>query len=118
MRASRCVLDEARLVVAHAGLPEGYHGDDSKRARRLALYGETIGVVGDSGLPDRKAWAADYSGPAAVVYGHTPVPVASWMNNTINIDTGCVFGGSLTALRWPERELVSVAATATHYQRD
>ena len=47
-----------------------------------------------------------------VVYGHTPVPEPEWLNRTINIDTGCVFGGKLTALRYPERELVSVPARA------
>ena len=51
-----------------------------------------------------------------VVYGHTPVPEAVWVNGTINIDTGCVFGGSLTALRYPERELVSVPARETYYE--
>jgi protein phosphatase len=49
-----------------------------------------------------------------VVYGHTPVPNAEWLNKTINIDTGCVFGGSLTALRYPELETVSVAARQTY----
>ena len=51
-----------------------------------------------------------------VVYGHTPVPEAVWVNGTINIDTGCVFGGRLTALRYPERELVSVPARETYYE--
>ena len=48
------------------------------------------------------------------MYGHTPVPQPEWLNRTINIDTGCVFGGSLTAVRYPEKELVSVAARATY----
>ncbi len=56
----------------------------------------------------RYNWAAEYRGSAMVVYGHTPVPEPEWLNRTINIDTGCVFGGKLTALRYPERELVSV----------
>ena len=51
-----------------------------------------------------------------VVYGHTPTPQAEWINNTICIDTGCVFGGSLTALRYPERDLVSVPAKHTYYE--
>ena len=51
-----------------------------------------------------------------VVYGHTPVPDAEWLNNTICIDTGCVFGGELTALRYPERELVSVPAQRAYYE--
>ena len=49
-----------------------------------------------------------------MVYGHTPVPEPEWLNRTTNIDTGCVFGGKLTALRWPEREFVSVPALKTY----
>src|SRR5205814_370739 len=80
----------------------------------FALYGETTGETDEFGLPVRHNWAAEYRGSAAVVYGHTPVPEADWLNRTINIDTGCVFGGKLTALRWPEREVVSVPAAKVY----
>lgn len=113
---SHYVLDGGRLVVAHAGLPERYHGRSSGRVRDLALYGDTDGETDEFGLPVRYQWAEDYRGEAAVVYGHTPVPEAAWVNNTICIDTGAVFGGELTALRWPERDLVSVPAVAEHYE--
>ncbi len=112
---SHYVLDGGRLVVAHAGLSERYHGRTSGRVRSLALYGDTSGETDDYGLPVRYPWADDYRGRAAVVYGHTPVPVAGWVNNTICLDTGAVFGGQLTALRWPERTLVSVPAEREHY---
>ncbi|MGA2500875.1 MAG: polynucleotide kinase-phosphatase, partial [Tepidisphaeraceae bacterium] len=104
------VLDGGRLVVAHAGMKEKYIGRASARVREFALYGETTGETDEFGLPVRYNWAAEYRGRAAVVYGHTPVPEADWLNRTINIDTGCVFGGKLTALRWPEKEVYSVAA--------
>ena len=113
---SHYVLDGGRLVVAHAGLSERYHGRSSGRVRDLALYGDTDGETDEFGLPVRYPWAEDYRGEAAVVYGHTPVPEASWVNNTICIDTGAVFGGELTALRWPERDLVSVPAVCEHYE--
>jgi len=105
---SHYVLDSGKLVVAHAGLREELQGRSSGAVREFALYGETTGETDEFGLPVRYNWAADYRGRAMVVYGHTPVPQPEWLNNTINIDTGCVFGGRLTALRYPERELVSV----------
>lgn len=108
-------LAGGRLVVAHAGLKEEYHGRSSGRVRAFCLYGDTTGETDEYGLPVRLPWADDYRGAATVVYGHTPVPSARWVNNTICVDTGCVFGGSLTALRWPEREVVSVPAQREHY---
>src|SRR6185437_5850946 len=91
-------------------------GRGSAKVRDFALYGETTGETDEFVLPVRYDWSADYRGKALVVYGHTPVPEPQWLNNTVNIDTGCVFGGRLTALRYPEREIVSVPAHATYYQ--
>ncbi|MFV0133121.1 polynucleotide kinase-phosphatase [Streptomyces sp. HMX87] len=113
---SHYVLDGGRLVVCHAGLPEKYHGRTSGRVRGHALYGDTTGETDEFGLPVRYPWAEDYRGRAAVVYGHTPVPEASWLNNTICLDTGAVFGGRLTALRWPEREIVDAPAERVWYE--
>ncbi|MFD7990263.1 polynucleotide kinase-phosphatase [Streptomyces mexicanus] len=113
---SHYLLDGGRLVVCHAGLPEKYHGRTSGRVRSHALYGDTTGETDEFGLPVRYPWAEDYRGRAAVVYGHTPVPQATWVNNTICLDTGVVFGGRLTALRWPERELVDVPAERVWYE--
>ncbi|MFD9123894.1 polynucleotide kinase-phosphatase [Kitasatospora sp. NPDC059571] len=112
---SHYLLDGGALVVCHAGLPEKYHGRNSGRVRSHALYGDTTGETDEYGLPVRYPWAEEYRGKALVVYGHTPTPTASFVNNTICLDTGCVFGGSLTALRYPERELVSVPAEQEWY---
>jgi protein phosphatase len=84
--------------------------------RELALYGETTGEIDEFGLPVRSDCAAAYRGNTAVIYGHTPIVRADWVNNTLCIDTGCVFGGKLTALRWPEKELVEVAAEQTWFE--
>ena len=113
---SHYVLDGGRLVVAHAGLKEEYHGRASGRVRSFALYGDTTGETDEYGLPVRYPWARDYRGKAMVVYGHTPVPETEWVNNTICLDTGAVFGGKLTALRYPERELASVPARQVWYE--
>ncbi|MCW0454172.1 polynucleotide kinase-phosphatase [Xanthomonas sacchari] len=112
---SHYVLDDGKLVVAHAGLKQELQGRTSQRVREFALYGETTGEIDAFGLPVRSDWARDYRGPAMVVYGHTPTPEPEWVNRTICLDTGCVFGGKLTALRYPEKELVSVAAAREYY---
>ncbi len=110
------VLDGGRLVVAHAGLPERYHRRASGTVRSFALFGDTTGETDEYGLPVRLPWANDYRGAATVVHGHVPAPEAEWVNNTICLDTGAVFGGKLTALRYPERTLVSVAAQRIWYE--
>jgi protein phosphatase len=113
---SHYVLDDGKLVVAHAGMKEEMQGRGSGKVREFALYGETTGETDEFGLPIRHNWAAEYRGRALVVYGHTPVPEPEWLNRTINIDTGCIFGGRLTALRYPEKERVSVPAAGVYAQ--
>jgi protein phosphatase len=113
---SHLVLDGGRLVVAHAGLKAAYHGRASGRVRSFALYGDTTGETDEFGLPVRYPWARDYRGRAMVLYGHTPVVDLEWVNNTLCLDTGCVFGGRLTALRYPEKEIVSVPAERVWYE--
>lgn len=113
---SHYVLDGGNLVVAHAGLKEEYHGRASGRVRSFAMYGESTGETDEYGLPVRYPWADDYRGRATVLYGHTPVTELRWVNNTLCLDTGVVFGGKLSALRYPEREPVSVAAEQVWYE--
>ena len=113
---SHAWLDGGRLAVAHAGLKSEMVGRASPAVREFALYGETTGEIDAFGLPVRLDWAANYRGDTAIVYGHTPVLDAEWVNNTICVDTGCVFGGRLTALRWPEKQLVGVPAAKTYYE--
>ncbi len=104
------VLDSGKLVVAHAGIKKPMIGRDSPRVREFTLYGETNGEIDEFGLPVRLDWARSYHGHAFIVYGHTPTRRPIWMHRTINIDTGCVFGGKLTALRYPEMTLTSISA--------
>ncbi|WP_406237030.1 polynucleotide kinase-phosphatase [Nocardia sp. NBC_01009] len=113
---SHYVLDSGNLVVAHAGLKEEYHGRMSGRVRSFAMYGESTGETDEYGLPVRYPWAEDYRGRATVLYGHTPVTDLQWVNNTLCLDTGVVFGGRLSALRYPERESVSVPAEQVWYE--
>ena len=114
-RAGHYVLDGGNLVIAHAGLKERLHGSGSAKARKFALSGQNTGKTDEFGLPVRYNWSADYRGKALVVYGHTPVAEPVWLNNTVNLDTGCVYGGHLSALRYPERQTVSIPAKAVYY---
>jgi len=113
---SHYVLDGGQLAVAHAGMKAELLNRSSRAVRDFALFGDTTGETDEFGLPVRYDWAAEYRGETAIVYGHTPVTTPEWVNRTICIDTGCVFGGRLTALRYPERELVSVPAAKTYYE--
>ncbi|WP_367392314.1 polynucleotide kinase-phosphatase [Lewinella sp. LCG006] len=107
-------LDGGKLLVAHAGLEESMHGRVGSEVRSFCLYGKTTGKTDEHGLPERYPWAQDYQGRAKIVYGHTPVSQPQWFNQTLCLDTGCVFGGTLSALRYPENEMVEVAALQTY----
>jgi predicted kinase/diadenosine tetraphosphatase ApaH/serine/threonine PP2A family protein phosphatase len=111
------VLDDGRLVVAHAGIREEMIGRKDGKVREFTLYGDVRGFEPGTNKPIRHDWAQEYRGAALVVYGHTPQNELRWVHNTINIDGGCVFGGFLAALRYPERELVTVPARATYAER-
>ncbi len=110
-------LDGGALAVAHAGVLEPMIGRATGRVRAFTLYGDTSGKPAADGLPVRYHWALDYTGSTTIAYGHTPVPEAGFVNNTVCLDTGCCFGGQLTAMRWPERTFVSVPARATYAMR-
>lgn len=113
---SHYVLDDGKLVIAHAGIKQEYIGRGSARVREFCLYGETTGETDSYGLPVRLDWAADYRGRATVVYGHTACKEVKAQNNTFCIDTGCVYGGKLTAYRYPEREIIDVPAIHQYFE--
>lgn len=113
---SHYVLDDGKLIVAHAGLKEALHGIESREVMEFALFGQPTGETDRYGLPVRYDWAGEYRGKPMVVYGHTPVAEGKWVNKTIDIDTGCIFGGKLTALRYPELDLVEVKALKTYIE--
>lgn len=105
------LLDDGKLVVCHAGIRQDYIGRSDKKVETFVLYGDISGETHPDGSPVRRDWAKRYTGNAWIVYGHTPVKDPRFVNNTVNIDTGCVFGGKLTALRYPEMETVSVPSS-------
>lgn len=103
------MLENNYLIVAHAGIQAHMIGaPHSEKIRVFVLYGDITGKKLPDGRPVRRDWAKHYKGDAWIVYGHTPVKEARYVNHTVNVDTGCVFGGKLTALRFPEMEVISV----------
>ncbi|WP_088103489.1 bis(5'-nucleosyl)-tetraphosphatase PrpE [Halalkalibacter urbisdiaboli] len=110
------VLDHKQLVVAHAGIQAKDIGQTTKRVKTFVLYGDITGETNPDGTPVRRDWAQHYQGDAWVVYGHTPVKEARFVHRTVNIDTGCVFGGKLSALRYPEMTVVDVPSSLPYVE--
>lgn len=104
-------FDQEQLIIAHAGIRGDYIGKNNNKVKTFVLYGDITGEKHPDGRPVRRDWAKHYSGEWIIIYGHTPVREVRIINNTYNIDTGCVFGGKLTALRFPEMEIVQVPST-------
>jgi diadenosine tetraphosphatase ApaH/serine/threonine PP2A family protein phosphatase len=98
-------------LIAHAGIKESYIGQYDKKVRTFVLYGDITGESDEEGRPIRRDWAKHYKGDRWIIYGHTPVLEARVVNNTVNIDTGCVFGNKLTAYQLPEHRTVSVPSS-------
>lgn len=109
-------LDHQKLIIAHAGIKKEYIGRRDSKVKTMVLYGDITGEKHPDGSPVRRDWAKEYHGDTCIVYGHTPVKEPRIINNTYNIDTGAVFGGTLTALRYPEMEVVSVLSTMPYIE--
>lgn len=110
------LLDDGNLIVCHAGMKEEFIGRRDNEVKTFVLYGDISGKKHEDGSPVRGDWAKSYNGGAWIVYGHTPVLEPRFMNHSVNIDTGAVFGGMLTALRYPEMKTVSVPSSMPFVQ--
>ncbi|MFK9094820.1 polynucleotide kinase-phosphatase [Bacillus salipaludis] len=102
--------NDVRLAVAvHAGIRDHYIGKQSQRISDFCRYGDAEGLD-ENGKPRRKDWTIDHKSSELIIWGHDPKPQPLLVNNTLNIDQGVVFGGRLTAYRYPEKQFVSVEA--------
>ncbi|MCM3569975.1 bis(5'-nucleosyl)-tetraphosphatase PrpE [Neobacillus mesonae] len=110
------VLDNEKLIIAHAGIKQKYIGKQDAKVKQFVFYGDITGEKNPDGTPVRKDWAKNYTGTSWIVYGHTPVKEPRMINHTYNIDTGAVFGGKLTALRYPEMKLISAPSTMPYLE--
>ena len=111
-------LDDGHCIVAHAAWHAELHeGPSTEHLRSYTLYGPTTGGRTPEGFPERIDWAPHYQGPELVVFGHQVYEVPYVHEHAIGIDTGCVFGGALSALRYPSLEIVSVPSRFARYER-
>ncbi len=108
-------LDEGRLAAVHGGIEEEMLGRFDREVWQYCLMGKLVEDANWPTLIRRADWARDYRGATLIAYGHTPCPSATLVNNTVNLDQGCVFGGQLSALRYPERELINVPAARPYF---
>ncbi|MEO5928323.1 MAG: metallophosphoesterase [Candidatus Kapaibacterium sp.] len=109
-------IDGGRAIVAHAAWHAELHTERSTdRIRAYTMYGPTTGKKTDEGFPERIDWAPGFEGPELVIFGHQVYDVPYRHEHAIGIDTGCVFGGALTALRYPELEFESVKSLGARY---
>ncbi len=106
-------LDDGGLVAVHGGIEESMIGSFGPEVWQFCLMGK-VAIDGPNQVR-RLEWAPSYRGSALVAYGHTPCPQPVFVNNTVNLDQGCVFGGSLSALRYPERDTVTVRAREPYF---
>jgi Calcineurin-like phosphoesterase len=98
-----------RHLVVHAGLVPGVAVEEQERDHLLNLRSIT-----PQGRPSKEIdgdpWASLWRGPQHVVFGHDAVRGLQRHPFATGLDTGCVYGGALTALVLPKGELVSVPA--------
>lgn len=114
------LLDDNKLVVTHGAWKDNYMDMSpfSKKCRTWCLFMPNKGL-GSDGYPIRIDWASERvltEKSPIIVYGHQPYKEVREKNKTYGIDTGCVFGNKLTALRYPEMEFVQVDAQETYAQ--
>jgi protein phosphatase len=115
-------LSGGTVIAVHAATRSDLIGATTRKARDLALFGDVTGRLDEEGYPVRRDWTKEWSDERTVVYGHEiqegGARVSGSHGTAIGIDTGAYEAGDaegfrgLTALRWPERELVSVETHA------
>ena len=101
---------EFQSVVVHAGVVPG-KPVEAQRPEDLMMM-RTMRPDGHASprLEDGILWAKQYRGPEQVIFGHDAITGFQKESHAIGLDTGCVYGRTLTALVLPSGELVSVQA--------
>lgn len=109
-------LPEYQAVTVHGGfLPQPHWSEQPEEVVTR------IQVIDRYGRPRKRdsasharPWADFWNGPETVIYGHTPRRAVFRRPFSVGIDTGCVYGGRLTAFIFPHRVICQVKALE-HY---
>lgn len=116
------------LWLLHGGCEPRYSLQDQLpnqiiRARYVNEYGASVSLKKDKSQPDSSVfWTTVWNGPESIIYGHNvnslmDVRIDERPNGAkcIGIDTGCVFGGRLTAYYADTGEVVQVQAKKEYW---
>jgi predicted phosphodiesterase len=103
-------LEGHRALVVHAGLAPGVPVEQQRREDLLNLRSIRPDGRTSKRAEDGVPWASVWPGPEHVFFGHDAMRGLQQYAHATGLDTGCVYGGSLTAQVLPERRLVSVRA--------
>ena len=98
-----------KAVVTHASIKDHYINKQSKAIRDFCRYGDVQGTD-ENGSPIRGEWYMQHNSGETIIWGHEPKLEPMRIKRTINVDQGVVFGGKLTALRYPEETFMFVNA--------
>jgi diadenosine tetraphosphatase ApaH/serine/threonine PP2A family protein phosphatase len=104
-------IDEPEFLVVHAGIDPRLPRLEQQRAQDLT----NIRRLDDH---EKTPWYEKYEGAKPIIFGHWAAPRPLLRRNAVGLDTGCVYGGSLTAWILPERRLVSVRAKRIYQEKD
>lgn len=103
-------LDAFGVVVVHAGLLPFVPLGEQPRDLCLTMRSIRADGTGTKRLEEGEPWASRSPGPTHVVFGHDAIRGLQRWPHATGLDTGCVYGGQLSALILPERRIVSVPA--------
>ncbi|GJD12634.1 Bis(5'-nucleosyl)-tetraphosphatase, symmetrical [Galdieria sulphuraria] len=110
-------IPEMKYLLVHAGFVPGV--DLYQQNPRLMMNMRSVlpnGIITNRYVAD-SPWASYWKGPETVVYGHDAYRGLQQFEFAQGIDTGCVYGGRLTALLLPENRLISVRARRCYRHR-
>jgi predicted phosphodiesterase len=110
-------LPKLKTIVVHAGLVPGVPLDEQRESDLMNLRSITRRGRTSKRASAGKPWAQLWAGPALVVFGHDAMRGLQRWPHAIGLDTGCVYGGALSALVLPEMKIVSVRSKRDYAPR-